>query len=215
MAEQTRAEFDVTVSHRLPESLVANVDQWAQRTWRDRAGGLPPGEYPPFFPGKRRGQLPGKVRFAFSPFQAQERWAGRPTPQATPTITSVTGPAFVSPPYPPTTTFRPSLLRLEKTARPLRVQKASSHPVIGSWSHRVMEELSRCVIEDRRDSLPALNPRPFGPGTDRGAGTPSPDGPITPWLNYPSPQKQVLYEAVNCGRRGATRGDHCDAPAIA
>jgi len=37
MAEQTKSEFDVTVSHHLPESLVASVDQWAQRTWRDRA----------------------------------------------------------------------------------------------------------------------------------------------------------------------------------
>jgi hypothetical protein len=37
MAEQTKPEFDVTVSHRLPESLVASVDQGAQRTWRDRA----------------------------------------------------------------------------------------------------------------------------------------------------------------------------------
>jgi hypothetical protein len=37
MADITRTEFDVTVSHRLPESLVASVDQWAQRTWRDRA----------------------------------------------------------------------------------------------------------------------------------------------------------------------------------
>ncbi|MGD1154547.1 MAG: hypothetical protein ABSA41_01840 [Terriglobia bacterium] len=37
MAEQTKPELDVPVSHRLPESLVASVDQWAQRTWRDRA----------------------------------------------------------------------------------------------------------------------------------------------------------------------------------
>jgi hypothetical protein len=41
MADITRTEFDVTVSHRLPESLVASVDQWAQRTWRDRAKILP------------------------------------------------------------------------------------------------------------------------------------------------------------------------------
>jgi hypothetical protein len=37
MAEQNKVEFDITVSHRLPESLVASVDQWANRTWRDRA----------------------------------------------------------------------------------------------------------------------------------------------------------------------------------
>ena len=37
MTEKSKAEFDITVSHRLPESLVASVDVWAQRTWRDRA----------------------------------------------------------------------------------------------------------------------------------------------------------------------------------
>ncbi len=37
MAEQNKVEFGITVSHRLPESLVASVDQWANRTWRDRA----------------------------------------------------------------------------------------------------------------------------------------------------------------------------------
>jgi len=65
------------------------------------AGRLAPGEYPStFFPGKRRGQLPEKVRLAFLPFQAQERWAERPTPQTLPTITSVPDPALTSPPYP-------------------------------------------------------------------------------------------------------------------
>jgi len=37
MAEPKKPEFEITVSHRLPESLVASVDQWAARTWRDRA----------------------------------------------------------------------------------------------------------------------------------------------------------------------------------
>jgi len=37
MAERKNPEFDITVSHRLPEGLVAHVDQWAARTWRDRA----------------------------------------------------------------------------------------------------------------------------------------------------------------------------------
>ncbi|MBZ5672342.1 MAG: hypothetical protein LAO04_21800 [Acidobacteriia bacterium] len=34
MAEQTKPEFGVTVSHRFPESLVASV---GRRTWRDPA----------------------------------------------------------------------------------------------------------------------------------------------------------------------------------
>ncbi len=65
------------------------------------------------------------------------------------------------PPTPATTTFRPSLLRLDKTARPLRAERASSHRVPGSLSHRVIEPWSDCVIENRRASLHARNPRPF------------------------------------------------------
>jgi hypothetical protein len=34
---QRKLEFDIAVSHRLPESYVTEVDDWAARTWRDRA----------------------------------------------------------------------------------------------------------------------------------------------------------------------------------
>jgi hypothetical protein len=37
MAEQTKAEFDIAVSTKLNERLVAKVDQWAENSWRDRS----------------------------------------------------------------------------------------------------------------------------------------------------------------------------------
>jgi hypothetical protein len=207
MAEQTKPEFDVTVSHRLPESLVPSVDQWAQRTWCDRAKILSA--------IRCRGQLLKKVRSAFLPFQAQERWAERPTPQALPTITPALNPAFILSSYPPATaTFRPSLLRLAKTARPLRVERALSSPVIGSLSCRVIERLSGCVIENRRDPLHSLNPRPL-PGPKGRGGHCIARSPDHSMAQLPSPLKRVLHEAVNCRRQRGTRGDDRDAPALA
>jgi metal-responsive CopG/Arc/MetJ family transcriptional regulator len=35
--EQTNRKFEIAVSTRLPEDLVAAVDDWSQREWRDRS----------------------------------------------------------------------------------------------------------------------------------------------------------------------------------
>jgi len=80
------------------------------------------------------------------------------------------------PPTPATTTFRPSLLRLDKTARPLCAERASSNRVIGSLSHRVIERLSDCVIENRKESLHARNPQPV-PGAKPAPALPTGKGP--------------------------------------
>lgn len=37
MADETKLGFDIPVSTRLNEQLVAKVDNWAQRSWRDRS----------------------------------------------------------------------------------------------------------------------------------------------------------------------------------
>jgi len=37
MAEQIKPEFDIAVSTKLNEKLVVKVDQWAERSWRDRS----------------------------------------------------------------------------------------------------------------------------------------------------------------------------------
>lgn len=74
MAEQTRPEFDVTVTHRLPESLVASVAPWALRTWRDRAdsasahwagGSLPVGTPQPSPPASAAASCPRKSDLLF------------------------------------------------------------------------------------------------------------------------------------------------------
>lgn len=33
----TKTEFDIAVSTKLKEDLVAKVDRWAERSWRDRS----------------------------------------------------------------------------------------------------------------------------------------------------------------------------------
>jgi metal-responsive CopG/Arc/MetJ family transcriptional regulator len=37
MAEQKKLAFEIPVSTRLPEDLVAEVDSWSEREWRDRS----------------------------------------------------------------------------------------------------------------------------------------------------------------------------------
>jgi metal-responsive CopG/Arc/MetJ family transcriptional regulator len=37
MADQNKTEFDIAVSTKLNENLVAKVDQWAETSWRDRS----------------------------------------------------------------------------------------------------------------------------------------------------------------------------------
>lgn len=37
MADQNKIEFDIAVSTKLNENLVAKVDRWAETSWRDRS----------------------------------------------------------------------------------------------------------------------------------------------------------------------------------
>jgi metal-responsive CopG/Arc/MetJ family transcriptional regulator len=37
MADQNKNEFDIAVSTKLSENLVAKVDRWAESSWRDRS----------------------------------------------------------------------------------------------------------------------------------------------------------------------------------
>jgi hypothetical protein len=37
MSEQKKLNFDIAVSTRLPEDLVADIDAWSERRWSDRS----------------------------------------------------------------------------------------------------------------------------------------------------------------------------------
>jgi hypothetical protein len=37
MSDPTKTEFDIAVSTKLNEKLVVKVDEWAERSWRDRS----------------------------------------------------------------------------------------------------------------------------------------------------------------------------------
>ena len=161
-----------------PRSFTFRLRDCADSASAHCAGRLAPGEYPStFFPGKRRGQLPEKVRLAFLPYPGAGALGGAAHP---PSVTDdnlcTRSCPYFSPPTPATSTFRPSLLRLDKTARPLCAERASSNRVIGSLSHRVIERLSDCVIENRKESLHARNPQPV-PGAKPAPALPTGKGP--------------------------------------
>ena len=160
-----------------PRSFTFRLRDCADSASAHCAGRLAPGEYPStFFPGKRRGQLPKEVRLTLLPFQAQERWAERPTPQALPTITSVPDPAPISPPYPCHHHVPPIAAAPGQDRSALCAERASRNRVIGSLSHRVIERLSDCVIENRKESLHARNPQPV-PGAKPAPALPTGKGP--------------------------------------